>query len=233
MKKLFTSLALSLAIGIASVSIAKADTFTFSIGEWLPHLSESLPGGGPDAQKVSSIFEKAGHKVEYKFMKWNRAYELVKQGKIDGSVDWSKNAQRESEVVFANDPIFGTESYAYYSKKKFPNGLGAVSIADLHAKGYKFVGIKGYWYEATFNELGIKAKLVGDSESVWKILKAGRADVFLESGDVAAVEMKKFLGADASMIGREEKPTNVNYYYPIFSKSATKALEIYNANSGK
>lgn len=211
---------------------AKADNFTFAIGEWPPHISESLPGYGPQAQLISETFKKAGHDVTFQFMKWNRAFELVKNGQADGSFSWTKTPERAADVSYPNTPIHSTTTYAYYPKSKHPNGLGASTLEDLHAKGYRFVGVKGYWYESAFKNIGAKASMVSDASSAWKSLNAGRADVYLSTDSVADTEMALHLGDKASNIAFESTPTQVQEQFPIFSNTdkGKAAMAIFDAN---
>jgi polar amino acid transport system substrate-binding protein len=224
-----------LAISMISVgSIATAETITFAVGEWAPYVSEKLPGYGDHAIKITEAYKKAGIDVKFKFMNWNRAYEMVKSGKEMGSFSWYKTPEREGEVAFANKHTEQTISHIYFLKSKFPNGIEAKSLEDLAKQKVKFVGIASYWYDKPLKEMKADAKMLGKEEMVWKTIKAGRADVFIEVKEVAAAGMDKFLGGDKSLIGMSKEPIQIKEMFPIFAKSnpaAQKALEAWDANA--
>ena len=230
--KFLAGLALSL-----NLTPAYAEELEIFTGEWPPYISQTLPGFGPHPERVRTILEKAGYQVQFRFVKFKRAYELVKTGKAVASLTWAKTDKRQWEVNFPESPLQETRSYGYYHKDQFPNGLKASSIQDFVEHGLRIVGVKGYWYEEELKVRKANVQFVTDTKAAWYLLNTKRADIHIAAQNSARVEIQTFLGKDAlSHIRAVEKPALVTQQYLIFSKhhpQAEKALSAYNKNSSK
>ena len=107
MKEFKTILAAVAIILISCAVCAAGETITLSTNEWPPFLSEKMPHNGVAARIVEEAFSAAGLSVTYVFLPWKRAYNDALSGAVDGSIVWSKTAEREKEMYFS-DPVIET-----------------------------------------------------------------------------------------------------------------------------
>ncbi|MBA4369803.1 MAG: amino acid ABC transporter substrate-binding protein, partial [Desulfobacterium sp.] len=79
---------------------------SFATLEWEPYIGKNLPNQGYVAEIVKLAYEKAGYRVEYKFMPWARVVMMTKNGKFDGYLpEYYAEELRENFLV--SDPFPG------------------------------------------------------------------------------------------------------------------------------
>ncbi|MBU1345079.1 MAG: transporter substrate-binding domain-containing protein [Proteobacteria bacterium] len=67
--------------------------------EWSPYIGFELKNHGIAAEIVTKIFQRAGHKVEFKFYPWARTQHLVKTGELDGlAIAWYTEERAKTMV---------------------------------------------------------------------------------------------------------------------------------------
>ncbi|UUZ52204.1 hypothetical protein LP419_21535 [Massilia sp. H-1] len=121
-----------------------ADDITLISGEWLPLLSEQLPGNGVLSRVVSEAFALEGVKVHYIFRPWPRALAEAEKGIAQGTLVWSKGAPgsaRSRNFVYS-DVVFEGKS-VFFHRTGF--AFAWTRYADL-AK-YRIGGVLGYEYD--------------------------------------------------------------------------------------
>ncbi|UUZ46604.1 hypothetical protein LP420_22055 [Massilia sp. B-10] len=128
----------------AQRACAGADDITLISGEWLPLLSEQLPGNGVLSRVVSEAFALEGVKVHYIFRPWPRALAEAEKGIAQGTLVWSKGAPgsaRSRNFVYS-DVVFEGKS-VFFHRTGF--AFAWTRYADL-AK-YRIGGVLGYEYD--------------------------------------------------------------------------------------
>tara|TARA_B100000614_G_scaffold225000_2_gene214224 strand:+ start:366 stop:1076 length:711 start_codon:yes stop_codon:yes gene_type:complete len=190
---------------------------TFAVGDWAPFLSQSLEKNGPVCRIVLAACKEAGYEAKFKFMKWNRAINLVMKGKMAGTFPWSRTEEREQQgCLFPETPIFQNVEVVWFKKETFPNGLVVNNFSDL--KSYSMVGLLGYWYEEEAKEAGIDLHTVTDEVAALKMLYSGRKDIWIENQFVAQTKIKEVLGENASALGHSG-PLKSTPLYLVLSKA--------------
>ncbi len=201
----------------------QAEPVKLANGEWAPYQSEQLKHGGFITQFTKEVFEAAGYQVDYTYMPWKRGFEEAKDGKYDGSIIWSKNAEREADFLFS-DPIIRLSTSLFQQTGK---DMPISGMADLAGK--RVGGMIGYTYGTEeMEESGqLKIERVSDAENNMKKLLAGRLDFVLEDTDVGK-ELILNMGIQDKV---KPNPTTINQrdYYLIISKKSPRAQELIDA----
>ena len=94
-----------------------AEEIKLANGEWAPYLSKELPHYGYASHLVTEAFREVKVEVKYEFYPWARAENYVKTGRIDGSVVWSKQTEREKFAYFS-DPVIEHNVVLWHLKKR-------------------------------------------------------------------------------------------------------------------
>lgn len=193
-------------------------------GEWAPWLSQDLKHLGVGSHIVSEAFKKAGMEVKYGFFPWKRAFELAKKGEWDGSVIWSKSAEREQDFVFS-DPIVSSKTVFFHLKT---TNFDWSEYTDL--KG-KTVGITtGYFYSDGFKKAeddGIfKTTAAASDEVNFKKLLSGRIDLFPADVNVGYYLLNnKFSAEQVHLVAFHAKSLKEVPYHVILSKKSPNHME--------
>lgn len=174
----------------------KAETLTFRADNWCPFNCEpntSMPGYVVEI--LNNVFNKAGHKIDYQILAWNRALTETQEGKFTAVI-----AASEKELANGvNTVSIGSSKNCFFVKRgstfKF-NGLESL-------KGHKVSIIKDYKYgdeidaEIAKRPDGFDAAF-GDNPLVSNIrkLQADRTEIVLENDTVFSYtsSMEKLLG---------------------------------------
>ena len=160
---------------VLSATVA-AEQVVITNGEWPPFLSKNYKEYGVVSHIVKDAFASQGVDVKYEFYPWARAYKLVEVAKADASVIWTRNEERDQQVLFS-DPVVDLKDVFFFRK---PEVASWNAVADF--KGRKIGTSKGYYYGDEF-AAAQKANVINVSEAKddvinFKKLIAGRIDVF-------------------------------------------------------
>jgi len=228
-------LILALAFWLAVAAPANAETVRLATGDWAPYAGADLPGGGRFVARVVESFESAGYEVEVSYVPWRRAYEMVRQGRMDVTVPWYKTEARKAEVAYPAKPVGVARTAAYYKKSRFPEGLTVTSLKDLVAQNLAVLGVNGYWYNPRLRELGAKLHVVPEATLAWRMLDLGRADVYMEGTHVARYEVPRVLGKGRLADFARAGIVNRRPLYPLFTSGTDRGRElraIWDAEAG-
>lgn len=189
-----------------------AQTITLSNGDWKPYLAEDLPEAGFVSDIVREAFALKGVEVNYVFRPWKRAYEEALQGRTEGTLVWSKTAEREEFFYYSDAVIEGKTVFFHLKNRNFSWN----SYSDLTE--YRLGGVLGYQYIFD-GEPGIRMDRVNDELTNFKKLLAGRIDAFPSDRDVAyTILNSNFSDADINRVTYHSKPTQIAEYHVLFSK---------------
>ena len=201
-------------------------------GEWPPYLSESLPNYGPSSQVVAEAFKLQGIDVEWGFFPWQRSYNLAEEGKYDGSVIWSDNAERRQAFVYS-DPVLEESRVLFHLKGKTVDWN---TMQDLSK--YRIGGTIGYEYSQEFQDAekaGVfKVERVPEEGNNLKKLLAKRIDLFVATKRVGySLIESNFSAEDAAKFTHASKPIDTQQWSLIVSnKSANQAYFVEQFNQG-
>ena len=159
-----------------------ADTIVLEADNWCPYNCDPADKNpGYMVEMLKHIFEKAGHKIDYKVVSWNRALQDAENGEVAGVIGASifdlPTGHRSTELMGQNNECFFVKASSDFAYK---------SIEQL--KGKKIGTVAGYTYTDVVNEFEKKNKnlfdpATGDKAVTtnMKKLLAGRIDVIIEN----------------------------------------------------
>ncbi|MBP9680550.1 MAG: transporter substrate-binding domain-containing protein [Bacteriovorax sp.] len=162
-----------------------ADTIVLEADNWCPYNCDPADKNpGYMVEVAKHVFEKAGHKIEYKTVSWNRALQDAENGDVAGVIGASifdlSNGHRSTEIIGQNNECFFVKAGSDFVYK---------TVDQL--KGKKIGTVGGYTYTDVVNEYMKKNSqsfdpVQGDKAVTtnMKKLLAGRVDVVIENEHV-------------------------------------------------
>ncbi len=209
--------------------LAAAEDITLANGEWLPLLSEQLPGKGVLSRVVSEAFALEGVKVHYVFRPWPRALAEAQSGIAQGTLVWSKGAPysaRSRNFVYS-DIVFEGKS-VFFQRRGF--AFSWRSYADL-AK-YRIGGVLGYEYDFEGTP-GVRIDRAPTEELSMRKLLAGRFDLYPTVREVGLYTLHtRFSPQEAARIRQAPGPAyNLTRYHLLLPRrlaSTPHTLALFN-----
>ncbi|WP_420412833.1 substrate-binding periplasmic protein [Roseibium sp.] len=229
MKLRFWIFALIALVLIQSANPARAETFTFAVGEWPPYVGSDEPHYGTHARTITNAFASAGHIAEYKFMPWRRAMKVVEGGSVPATFPWVYTEDRAKRFFVPDRPITTNNFVMFYRKDRFPDGLPALTFDEIRERGLTVVAVQNYWYEKPLEEAKVTVETVVTEAQAWTMLQYERADIFIDGDDVGIIQKAEFLGDAAEEI-THSPPIHTVPLYILFSKThphGKKMLELW------
>jgi polar amino acid transport system substrate-binding protein len=203
--------------GLLPSALAAPTVVRLSNGEWPPFMSAARPGGGVVTQIVTEAFAQEGIKAEYEYLPWKRALSDAANGRLAGSVGWSRTAEREP-LFYYSQPILEAPELLFHLKTQ---ALPWRTMDDLYKK--TIGGGLGYYYGDEF-ENAEKAgrihveRVVNDEQNLHKLL-AGRIDAAVINVHVGYdLLATRFSTADAARIVADGRPVRVGQWHLILSR---------------
>lgn len=192
-------------------------------GEWAPFQSQELKHYGVASYLVEQAFAHVGIQVEYAFRPWKRAYEEAKSGKLDGTLIWRKNAERQNAFYFS-DVLIASESAIFHLKS-----LKFAWTKDEDLKGYVVGGTLGYQYSYD-NIPGVRIERAGTDEQNFGKLLLKRIDLFGLDKLVGYDILNKYFTAEQrAQITYEPNPGELTKYYLMLSRAKAQNQQIIRA----
>lgn len=184
--------------GCFCASNAIADTIRLRADDWCPYSCEG--GKGPQGYMVDiaqTVFEGAGHKVQYEVVAWSRAVDEGRKGVIEGIVGAITS---DAEGFVFPTAEMAVSMNCFYVKSD--NAWKWTNIDSL--KNVTLGAVQDYSYEEAIDahikaDGGKKVKLLTGDETTRRNLEkliAGRLDVMLEEPGVAVYNISKLKMTD-------------------------------------
>lgn len=165
-------------------SLLASSDIDVAIGEWAPYVSANYEKFGAASEIFSHVSREIGFVSKYKFVPWKRALKMLDKREVFASFPWYKTSYRENNFILSDEPLIGSTVLIFYNKKNQSiQGMRDSTIANL--KPFRFVGVRGFYYEKYLEENGYKCEYVNSSEQAFHMLYVGRADFFIEDKYVA------------------------------------------------
>lgn len=113
--------------------------------DWPPYAGSNLPRGGYTVDIVTSVFQKAGYKVEYQFFPWLRALKNLDTGRWDALVNLYYTEERSEKYAYPKNHLAASTYtlFALKSRKDIPDQISAKILPSFR------VGLVG---EASYGE---------------------------------------------------------------------------------
>ena len=152
--------------------IVNAQMITASVGEYPPYVSRAEEKANMASEIVVAAYKEVGYQVTLRWVPWRRAYEEVKDGKVDISYPWRKTDERE-KVFFFSNILYQSEEVFYYQKD---TEFDWYVLSDL--KEYSIGGSLGYSHIELLTKAGLKVNTAKtDALNLTKLYKK-RIDIF-------------------------------------------------------
>lgn len=107
-----------------------AGPLRIAVGEFLPCLSDSLPGQGSVMRLIREAFALKGREVEFVFLPWLSAYKETENGGFAATGIWLKKPERVDSFWFSETII--KEKHVFFHLKARPFEWKV--LADLHGR---------------------------------------------------------------------------------------------------
>lgn len=171
---------------LTSTSLS-AETLRLAGSVWPPYTDRALPEQGLSVDLIRTALGRAGYRVEYREVPWERALLGLKNGRYDMINDW---------------PAADRVSYSRSSRPFLTNRVRWVQRRDSHIRydgidsliGLRIVLSRGYFYGSG---LQTDARLIrgyaADFVQAARMLLAGRADLTLEDERTASFHFNREL----------------------------------------
>ncbi len=221
MRKLITSLLLLL----LTLSVYAKETLIFSTGEWAPYTSQKDPNGRLMQNIVTEAFKAVNVDVLYKYYPWKRAYKVVLDIEVDGSLAWYKNSERDELFYYSSRPLANVKTVVFHLKSlKFDWN----DFEDL--RKYKIGGNLGYTSTQVLLDRNIEVDVVRSEEQNFKKLLLGRIDITPTSFFAGYYLINKLFSKEKAMLftNHTKQVVPQNGLYFIVPKKHPKAKELIN-----
>lgn len=200
------------AFAFAAAAGARADTITLVADPWCPHNCEpgtDKPGYAIDIAKA--VFEKAGHKVDYKVLPWTRALADTRAGKFDGAVG-AGSTDREG-LILPKEAIGQSQNGAYVKASSTWTLAGVKSLESVVTGvvlDYTYPGTFGEYVTANAKDAKRIVASAGANalEQNLRRMIAGRGiDVVVDDIAVVSFNLKELnLANDVKLAGAVDEP---------------------------
>ncbi|MET3132369.1 polar amino acid transport system substrate-binding protein [Oxalobacteraceae bacterium GrIS 1.11] len=189
------------------------ENITLTSGEWLPYLSPQSRQYGVISHIVSTAFAREGITVHYVFLPWSRAYVEADKDGSNGSIIWSKDAERARDFYFS-DTVFEGQTVFFHLKSLAFDWTDFDSLSNL-----KVGGTLGYKYEFEKNPKIHLDHAVSDEVNFRKLL-AGRFQIFAADLNVGNTILKeRFSAQERERVTHHPRPYNLTRYYLILARN--------------
>ncbi|MBB1270928.1 ABC transporter substrate-binding protein [Shewanella sp. SR44-3] len=151
--------------------IAKAqEPLVFVTSDYPPYvINNNGIANGMIPELIKAVFKDTDIEVEFKFQPWNRGQLSVSKGLAFAAFPYVFTDERAKDFDFS-DPFLAFFPKFFYKKTRFPNGFSWQELADFH--GYRMGGVRGFWYQASFDALGLNVSYVStDLQNMTMLLK--------------------------------------------------------------
>lgn len=195
-----------------------------SAGEWPPFLSAELPKQGVIAHLIHDIFLEAGYKVNFTFLPWGRAYRDTAHGKYDATAVWMFSDDRIADFIFS-EPVLDEKFVFFHQKKRTFNWQ---QLSDL--RGLVIGAGVGYSYGPAFDN-ALKSGLFKVSRAVttednFRLLAAGRIDVFAEEISVGYYTLRQHLPELTDKVTHHPTPLLINKSFLMLPKHSANSAQL-------
>lgn len=164
---------------------------TISSGEWAPHFSSRLPGGGRLSQVVTESFALEHIDVEYKYFQWSKSLMLAETGVVDASIGWIYSVEREQLFLYSDPLSINKDVFLYLANRK----INWEKISDLH--GLKIGVIDSFYYGQEFEQAEISGEITvirnKSEQQNFRLLLSGQIDLTIGEESVIQRIMQRLL----------------------------------------
>lgn len=221
----------TLLLAIHAMALGK-ETLKFSVYEYPPFLSKSVPEYGLEPAIVRLAFERVGVEVQFNFMPPARALEVARQGKSDGTLGWVHSTEREGSFHYSKAISRAPLVFFHLKAKPFIWN----TFQDL--KGKQIGTVYKYYYGAEFHQAqdaaDFQVDVVTDDVLNLRKLHAGRIDatpINLYVGYYLAHQL--FVAETARLFTHNQQIMKISEHHLLLPRSLSEsALRLALFNEG-
>ncbi len=196
----------------------------FVTSEYDPYVikQDSIANGlFPDI--VKAVFHELNIEVKFVFQPWKRCEITVKEGGAYATFPYLSNKQR-AEVFDFSVPVIYFYPKFFYKKSKFPNRFEWSNLKDFQP--YNLGGVRGYWYEESFQKAGLTIQYVtSDIQNIKKLMR-DRIDFTLIDELVGWGLVKDTYPDQISAFAVAKKPESSNAFHLMVSRKYPDTKEL-------
>ncbi len=211
MTRILATIVATLLMGAPAASAG--ESIPVATGEWAPYVSEHLDNRGFLVEILSEVFDQMEVDVEYRFYPWRRCYDSVTAGKVWAAFPYSKTDKRADEVRFSDKLSLSVTKFFVFGEPKVKQYESPESL-----RPYRVGGVIGYFYEETFNRLGLNVDYAAKEVSALEKLMMGRTDLLPLNELVGWHLIRTRFPDRMDRFGVLETPYSVDDLYLIVSK---------------
>jgi len=228
------ALAIALLTSFCGATQAAPKVLIIATSELPPYVSASDQDSFL-SELLPKVAKEMGVKFEFRFMPWPRCERAVEDLQVWATMPYVPTPEREQKFLFS-EPLYAKQTLLFYyspTDQGYPRTF--TTLEEL--KRFKIGGVRGYYYEALFNEAGLNLELTTSEDSSFKKLRAGRVDLVPAVDSVGwDVIRKNFPAEEQAAFHALEKPLAVGHNYLMTSRSypqTQQLLERFNHALGK
>ena len=186
---------------------APAQTLRIASESWAPYVYEEQGTlQGLDYEAAQIVLQRLGITVEWQLMPWRRCLAALEQGQVDAVLDMFRTAERETSMIFPDEPMSQIEFVLFYAQARpYPYQR----LQDL--QGLKVGVSAGYWYANRGfreSELFTREPAPSHNANMGKLLR-DRVDLVINDrrgGNFLLAQMgiSRDIGHHATVISRDQ-----------------------------
>lgn len=186
----------SIAVTFVGMPAFAQNVVTVCSADYQPYTKSDV-GDGIFQEIVSAAYKAEGLAVSWEALPAVRCNEMATSGSVSGDFTSVKTfADKGDLVVFESPAAINIDIVAFYDSRKMPNGLAFDSIKDLGK--YKIGLLAGTGSVAVFSKAGVGFDTISTTESMVRMLNAGRLDVIVVADLVGLYNFKKYVPESAN-----------------------------------
>ncbi|WP_196156969.1 ABC transporter substrate-binding protein [Reinekea sp. G2M2-21] len=197
----------------------------FAIGDWPPYVSEFDPQARLLERLIREAYASQHLSVTFDYFPWKRSYEYVRQGEYDGTFPWNSTQQRRDDFLIHSVPLV-QDNGVFFHLKSTPFDWQALTDIGKYRVGV----VVGFKQQEVYRRLGIQAELIETEEAAFRMLMAGRIDVYQTSRLVGLTTARRLFTTDQlQRLTYHSRAVEVNTYFVLFAKHSSRSAELADA----
>ena len=214
---------------IMTAVVCHGESLPMASGEWVPYSSKSMPHYGAFTQRITTVLHEMGIAPDYRFYPWRRCFDSVVKHRVWAAFPYAYTEERAKKVWYSDTLSCSKTLFFYYDKEDGSKAYRVTTQEDLRA--YRLGGVKGYYYEAFFEKLGLKVDYVNKEIYALEKLKLGRIDLMPMNEKVGWNLIHSRFLEESHRFKTLSTPLSVNTLHLIISKgypNSEQMLERFN-----
>ena len=170
-------------------------------------MQPAIPFGVGKGVRSNRLFAEEGIQVEYVFMPWRRGYEEARDGRLDGTIVWSRTEERARDFLFS-EPVGSLRTMLFHHRDVPFDWETIEDLSDL-----RIGGVIGYSYavEQAEQDGRIRIDRIAEPANNYLKLMAGRLDLVAEDEAVGLALLEE-LGLTKEITFHPKPLKHVNYH---------------------